>query len=62
MLSDLTEKRNQERRYHAETQEAGRRERFNFLKTFGELLTPKGMSFGDTNTSSLFLLLPIIAF
>ena len=27
-----------------------------------ELLTPKGMSFGDTNTSSLFLLLPIIAF
>lgn len=29
---------------------------------FRELLTPKGMSFGDTNTSSLFLLLPIIAF
>lgn len=28
----------------------------------GELLTPKGMSFGDTNSSSLFLLLPIIAF
>ena len=27
-----------------------------------ELLTPKGMSFEDTNTSSLFLLLPIIAF
>lgn len=27
-----------------------------------ELLTPKGMSFGDTNTSFLFLLLPIIAF
>lgn len=33
-LSALTEKRNQERRYHAETQEAGRRKRFNFLKTF----------------------------
>ena len=27
-----------------------------------ELLTPKGISFGDINTSSLFLLLPIIAF
>ena len=27
-----------------------------------ELLTPKGMSFGDTNTSSLFLLLPITSF
>ena len=31
-------------------------------KLLSELLTPKGMSFGDTNTSSLFLLLPIIAF
>ena len=29
---------------------------------FRELLTPKGMSFGDTNTSSLFLLLPITSF
>ena len=32
------------------------------LHVHRELLTPKGMSFGDTNTSSLFLLLPIIAF
>ena len=34
----------------------------NFIYNDCELLTPKGMSFGDTNTSSLFLLLPIIAF
>ena len=32
------------------------------MKYTSELLTPKGMSFEDTNTSSLFLLLPIIAF
>ena len=32
------------------------------MKEYCELLTPKGMSFGDTNISSLFLLLPIIAF
>ena len=31
-------------------------------KFTGELLTPKDMSFGDTNTSSLFLLLPATAF
>ena len=29
---------------------------------FSELPTPKGMSFGDTNTSSLFLFLPATAF
>ena len=31
-------------------------------ESWSELLTPKGMSFGDTNTSSLFLLLSVTAF